>query len=95
MPSNIAPAGSAQKIAISSTSAQSALINGKIVHITPTVDCFFRAGVTPAASPVSVSDGTDHFLVANATQEFYVEYGTKLAFITTAATGTVYVVVVG
>lgn len=86
---NIAVGGTCQKISISSTSAQSAALPN-IVHITPTVDCFVRE----AASPTAVSDGTDHFLVANATQEFKVTKGNKLAFITTAATGIVYIAAV-
>lgn len=86
---NIAVGGTCQKIAISSTSAQSAAIPN-VVHITPSVDCFVRE----AANPVALADGTDHFLSAGATQEFQVKNGNKLAFITTAATGTVYIAAV-
>ena len=86
---NIAIGGACQKIAISSTSAQSASIPN-VVHITPTVDCFVREDV----NPVALSNGTDHFLAAGATQEFKIKNGNKLAFITTAATGTVYIATV-
>lgn len=83
---NVAVGGTCQKVSISSTSAQSTALPN-VVHVTPTVDCFVRE----AANPVAVSDGTDHFLVANATQEFQVTSGNKLAFITTGASGLVYI----
>ena len=86
---NIAVGGTCQKISISSTSAQSAAISN-VVHVTPSVDCFVRE----AASPVALADGTDHFLAAGATQEFQVKNGNKLAFITSSATGTVYIATV-
>lgn len=91
MASNIAAGGTCQKIAISTTSAQSVSIPGVVVHVTPTTDCFVRDG----SNPTALSDGTDHFLVANATQEFRVTPGDKLAFVTSASSGSVYVAVVG
>jgi hypothetical protein len=91
MPSNISPGTFCQKIAISSTSAQSTAINGSIVHVTPTTGCFMRRG----SNPVAVSTGVDHYLVAGATQEFNISKGDLLAFITDAATGSVYVAVAG
>lgn len=91
MPSNIGEGGSCQKLSIGSTSTQSAVIKGTVVHVTPTVDCFIRDGL----NPVALSTGVDHFLVANATQEFQTEKGNILAFITTSAAGTVYISVVG
>jgi hypothetical protein len=90
MINNIAPGGSCQQLSISTTSTQSAAINARVVHVTPTADCFMRGGTNPTA----LSNGTDHFLVANATQEFRVDQGGKLAFITASGTGAVYIAVV-
>jgi len=83
----IAIGGTCQAVSISGTSAQSAAITAGVVHITPTVDCFVRE----AANPTAVSDGTDEFLLAAATQAKTVQYGNKLAFKTTGAAGTVYI----
>lgn len=89
--SRIATGGTCQKVAISSTSAQSAAIDAHLVHVTPTVDCYVREG----ANPTALSNGTDHFLVANATQAFTITHDNKLAFITTAASGSVHIAPVG
>lgn len=89
--SPIAAGGACQKIAISSTSAQSAAITASVVHVTPTVDCFMRE----AADPTALADGTDHFLLANATQAFVMSPGNKLAFKTSGATGSAYIAPVG
>ena len=89
--SRIATGGTCQQIAISGTSAQSAAIDAHIVHVTPTVDCYVREG----ASPTALANGTDHFLVANATQAFTITHDNKLAFITSGAAGTVRIAPVG
>lgn len=89
--SAIATGGTCQSVSISGTSAQSAAITGTLVHITPTVDCFVRE----AANPTALSNGTDEFLVAYVTQSKSITSGNKLAFKTTAATGTVYIAPVG
>lgn len=85
--SPIATGGSCQVVSISGTSAQSAALTASVVHVTPTVDCFVRE----AANPTALSDGTDHFLLANATQSFAVTPLNKLAFKTTGAAGSVYI----
>ena len=90
-PLRLAAGGNCQKIAISSTSASSAQIQGSIVHITPSVDCYAREGMAPTA----VSTGVDHFLVANATQMFSIMPNNKIAFITESLSGTVRIAVVG
>lgn len=79
--------GLSQALAISSTSAQSAVINADSVIVTPTVDCFVRQGSNPTAT----SDGTDLFLLALNTYRLGIPKGVKLAFKTTAASGTAYI----
>ncbi|MCR4307672.1 MAG: hypothetical protein NUV80_03855 [Candidatus Berkelbacteria bacterium] len=80
--------GQSQSLSISSTSASSAAINTSHAVIMPTVDCFFRAGLSPTA----LSTGVDDFLLANNKYRVGgIPMGHKLAFITTAATGTVYI----
>lgn len=80
--------GQSASVAISSTSAQSAAITTGGALVTPTVDCFMRQGVNPTA----LSNGTDQLLLANNTYRVgYIENDNKLAFITTAATGSVYI----
>jgi hypothetical protein len=75
-----------QAVAISSTSAQSAVIKTEDVIATPTVDVFVRQG----ANPTAVSDGTDILLLASTTYRLAVKPGNKLAFKTSSASGTVY-----
>lgn len=78
--------GRSQALSISSTSAQSAVINTNSVLVTPTVDVFVRQGTNPTA----VSDGTDILLLASTSYRLAVMPGKKLAFKTASATGTVY-----
>ena len=75
-----------QALAISSTSAQSAVIKTDEILATSTVDVFVRQG----ANPTAVSDGTDIFLLANTSYRLAVKPGNKLAFKTSSASGTVY-----
>lgn len=88
--------GTSQKLAISSTSAQSAAASSLSTEskgqpipyvICPDTDCFVRKG----ANPTALSDGTDLLLKAN--QQYRVELmdGEKMAFVTTAASGNVYI----
>lgn len=79
--------GLSQALAISSTSAQSAVINSDCAVVTPTVDCFVRHGSNPTAT----NDGTDLFLLALNTYRLQTTKGFRLAFRTTAASGTVYI----
>ena len=91
--------GTSVKLAISSTSAPMASAaaydstKGETKAtpipyvICPDTDCFVRKG----ASPTAVNDGTDMLLKAN--QQYRVELmdGEKMAFITTSASGNVYI----
>lgn len=90
MPINVAEGGSCQKVSISSTSAQSAAIAGRVVQVVVDVVCFVRAGQNPTA----VSTGVDHYLAANTVYEFWVNRTDVLAFVTTAATGNAYIAVI-
>jgi len=81
--------GQSSSVAISATSAASAAITAGHAVVTPTVDCFFRAG---AATPTALSDGTDQILLGGNTYRISgITSGHMLAFKTTAATGTVYI----
>lgn len=88
--SGIAAGGSCKVVSVSGTSAQSAALDGVLVHITPTVDCFMREG----AAPTAVSDGTDEIMIAYVTQAKRITRGNKLAFKTTGAAGSVYIAIV-
>lgn len=83
--------GRSAKIAISTTSAQSAVYgtnsSGATVLITPDVNCFFRAGT----NPVAVADGTDMYLTAGTTYRVQIGVAQKLAFIALTGTGNVYI----
>lgn len=79
--------GLSQALAISSTSAQSAVINATSVVVTPTIDCFVRQG----SNPTAVADGTDMFLLGSSAYRLALPRGNKLAFKTTSASGTVYI----
>lgn len=86
--------GQSSKVAISTTSAQSAVFNGNQsgnipdnYSITPDVTCFVRMGV----NPVAVSDGTDQILFAGSTYRVQpCPQGQRFAFITSTGTGNVY-----
>jgi hypothetical protein len=80
--------GTSQAVSISSVSAQSSAITDGFAVVTPTTDCFFRAG----ANPTALSNGTDQILLGGNTYRITnITSGHKLAFITTSATGTVYI----
>ena len=86
MPAN--EGGISQSVSISTTSAQSAVINEGEAMVTPTVNCFFRAGTNPTA----VSDGTDSILLANNTYRISgIKQGHILAFITSSGSGSAYI----
>lgn len=85
--SSIGAGGACQKVAMSTTSAQSAAINYGMVQITPSADCYVREG----SNPTAVSDGTDQFLAANVPQVFLVTPGNKLAFIVASGTSSVHI----
>lgn len=79
--------GKSQALSISSTSAQSAAITSGFCRIYATVDCFARQG----SNPTAVSDGTDTFIPGGVWLRVNCARGNKLAFKTTAASGTVYI----
>lgn len=79
--------GQSSVVAVSGTSAQSAVIGFPSCVVTPTVDVFFRKG----ANPTAVSDGTDQILLANNSYRLHgLAASDKLAFKTGGATGNVY-----
>jgi hypothetical protein len=79
--------GRSQALAISGTSAQSAVINCDYVLVTLTAAAFVRQGSNPTAT----ADGTDTYLLADVTYRLNVKKGNKLAFRTGGATGTAYI----
>lgn len=79
-------AGKSQKIAVSTTSAQSAAINASTCSIYTDVDCYIRQG----ANPTALADGTDQFVPAGTFVRLTgLATGNKLAIIATAS-GTVH-----
>ncbi len=79
--------GASQAVSISSTSAQSAAMSGDNAVLYSTVDTFVRAGTNPTA----LSDGTDQFIPAGVLVRVRFDAGSKLAFKTSSASGTVYI----
>lgn len=82
--------GISQAVSISTTSAQSAVVDSNRAVIYSTVDCFVR----PGANPTALANGTDQFIPANTLLRIDClsdSTTTKLAFITAAGTGTVYI----
>lgn len=79
--------GTSQKVALSTTSAQSAAINADFVVVTLTAAGFVRGG----ADPTAVSDGTDQYLPANVPMRLNIKPGWKLAFILASGTGDAYI----
>lgn len=81
--------GQSEKVAISAVTASSAAITTESVTIYSTVDCFIRVGATPQTA---VSDGTDDFIPAgNKLRLHSIKASHVIAFITSGATGTVYI----
>lgn len=79
--------GRSQALSISSTSAQSQVINADYVLVTLTTAAFVRQG----SSPTATSDGTDIYLLADVSYRLNVKKGNRLAFKTVSATGTAYI----
>ena len=83
----VLPGGESTKISVSSVSAQSAVLTAESYLVTPDTTCFVRQG----SNPTALSNGTDQILLANNTYRITpIVSGYKLAFITTAASGLVY-----
>jgi len=94
---NVDTGGNSQVVAISGTSAQSAVLTSPDTNLnkstldvvcTPTVDCFVRQG----SNPTALATGVDIFLVGGNTYRLSgILSGNKLAFKTGGATGNVYI----
>lgn len=70
--------GQGQKLAVSSTSAQSAALESTSCVVYSDVDCYVRQG----SNPTAVADGSDQFIPAGAfVQLAGITKGNKLAFI--------------
>lgn len=72
--------GLSQKVVLSAASAQSAVLTGSAVVVTPDVNCFIRMGANPVALP-----DVDRMLVAGVAHRVTVSPGCKLALIAAGA----------
>lgn len=85
------PGGLSQKIAISTSSAQSAAFdsfNPVYITVYSDTDCFFRSG----ANPTAVSNGTDQIIPSGPLYRIGpAQKGHKLAFITASGSGFIYI----
>ncbi len=79
--------GLSQAVALSTTSAQTAVLNCNYVLVELTAAGFYRQG----ANPTALSDGTDQYLAANVKYRVNITPGNKLAFKLATGTGTAYV----
>jgi hypothetical protein len=79
--------GTSQKLSLTSSSVQSAILTSSAYLLTVDTDCFGRTGVNPTA----VSDGTDQvFLAGNTYRIVPIVIGNKIALITSGASGFAY-----
>lgn len=78
-------------VAISGTSAQSALLTGSDVVVMPTVDCYVVRGRDPTATVPGASAGSMPILANLHWRLTGIQPDEKLAFITSGGTGTAYV----
>lgn len=83
----IANGGECQCLSFGTSAVQSLAILAGVIELSPTVDCFVRAGV----DPVALSNGSDHFLMGGTTQAFRFDSGHKLSVIAVAGSGMLYV----
>ncbi len=80
--------GNCQAVSISSTSAQSGALPNDTAVIYATVACFARTG----SNPTALATGVDIFIPATTMLRITVPNpGDKIAFVTSSATGTVYI----
>lgn len=79
--------GLSQKVAISTTSAQSTALNVDYAIVTPDTVCFIRQG----ADPTALATGVDQILMANQSYRVNIKRGNKLAFKTATGSGYVYI----
>ena len=75
-----------QAVSVSGTSASTSVLSGSAAVILPTVDCFVIRGESPTATTSCLP-----LLGGNMVRVSGMRQGEKLAFITSGATGTVYV----
>lgn len=79
--------GTSQQVTVSTSSAQSSVLNCKSVVIFSTVSGFMRQG----SNPTALSNGTDQYVPGNTLLRYAgITPGNKLAFIGTGA-GTLYI----
>lgn len=83
----IAAPGTSQKLTISAVAAQSAAITANIVELSPSIDCYVRAG----ANPTAVNTGVDHFLMGGTTQFFRFSSGDKISVISELGAGVIHI----
>ena len=79
---------SGERLAISSSNAQSATVTSGLVLLRPTIDCFVTVGANPTAS---ITAGTSFPLVANEMVSFPITSGQKIGCITSSASGFLYI----
>lgn len=83
----ISAGGDAEKLAVSATSAQSAVFTATSYLVTTDVDVFVRTG----SSPTALATGVDQILLAgNSYRVVPLIIGERFAFITGGASGNVY-----
>lgn len=79
--------GQSSKVAVTTTSAQSAALTATSYLITSDVNIFVRMG----ENPIALSDGTDQIMLANNTYRIVPAIlGQKFAFISLSGAGNVY-----
>ena len=79
--------GQSAKIAVSTSSVQSAALTSTSYLVTPDIDMFVRTG----SNPTAVSTGADQILLAGSTYRIVpLVIGNLLAFISNGSTGSVY-----
>lgn len=93
---DILSGGQSQKVALSTTSAQSTAITAPSGHPAGTpvpvlVLCDVPAFVRRGSNPAALNDGTDQILAAGTHYRVSVMSGEKLAFILASGTGNAYI----
>jgi len=83
------PVKGALELAVSDTSAATAVLNGDIVLVRPTIGCYVAWGAAPTAT-TTTGDG-NIYCFADEWTEIHVGDGNKIAAILSAGTATLYV----
>lgn len=79
--------GTSQKVAFTTTSAQSAAVSANRAFLVVDTPCFVRQG----SNPTAVADGTDQYLPANVPMRVSLPSGAKLAFVALTGSGNAYI----